>query len=56
MSNTNELHGKRSTKEVSFRQLKTVSIVIVTKMGRTYKNNKMKSNLFVLVDIWNNEL
>ena len=38
--------------QASFRQLNTVSIVRATMMERTYKNNKMKGNFFLLVDIF----
>ena len=35
--------------QASFGQLNTVSIVRATMMERTYKNNKMKGNFFLLV-------
>ena len=42
--------------QVSFRQLNTVLIVRATMMEKTYKNNKINCNLFVLIDILNIEL
>ena len=52
MSNTNELHEKRS-KRSSRKYLLTVR---ATMMEKIYKNNKMKGNLLVLVDILNIEI
>ena len=57
MSNTNELHAKRSIKKPrSFRKLNTASIVRAAMMEKTFKNKTMNCNLFVLDDIWNNDL
>ena len=52
MSNTNELHEKRS-KRSSRKYLLTFR---ATMMEKTCKNNKMKGNLFVPVDILNIEI
>ena len=42
--------------QVSFRQLNTVSVVRATIVKRIYKINKMRCNLFLLVDILRMEL
>ena len=47
---TNDL---QKISQVFFIWLNTVSIARGTMMGRTYENNKMKCNLFMLVDILN---
>ena len=57
MSNTNELHAKRSIKKPrSFRKLNTASIVRAAMMEKTFKNITVNCSLFVLDDIWNNDL